>query len=161
MTWDYMLPEVVQGIESDNISGIFMLGILYLVVGFNILGTVIMMTMDRRREFGIMVAVGMRRTRLIMIVVIETFVISVLGILSGVVISLPFLAYLREHPIPLSGEAAEMMLEFNADPVMPFLLEPGFIINQSITVVIMAFLAAIYPIRYISRLRTVKAIKGK
>lgn len=161
MTWDVMLPEVVQGIESDNISGLFMLGILYLVIGFGILGTIIMMTMERRKEFGIMVAVGMRRSILVLILFFETIIIGLLGIASGVIASLPLLGWFKEHPIPLSGEAAEMMLEFNADPVMPFIMETGFYVNQAATVLVMALLAGLYPIRYISRLKVVKAIKGK
>jgi ABC-type lipoprotein release transport system permease subunit len=161
MTWDEMLPELVQGIESDNISGLFMLGILYIVIGFGILGTIIMMTMERRKEFGIMVAVGMRRSILVLILFSETVIIGFLGIASGVIASLPLLGWFKAHPIPLSGEAAEMMLEFNADPVMPFIMETGFYINQSVTVLIMAILAGLYPIRYISRLKVVKAIKGK
>lgn len=161
MTWDEMLPELVQGIESDNISGLFMLGILYIVVGFGILGTVIMMTMERRREFGIMVAVGMHKYRLNLILLFETLVISALGIAAGAIASLPLILYLRANPIRLSGEAAEAMMEFNMEPILPFLLEPGFFLNQGIAVLILAFVASLYPMRIISRMKVVNAIKGK
>ncbi len=161
MTWDQMLTELVQQIESDNISGIFMLGILYLVVGFGILGTVIMMTMERRREFGIMVAVGMRKYKLNIILFIETVVITVLGILSGALASIPVIIYFRENPIKLTGEAAEAMLEFNIEPILPFLLEPGFYLNQGITVLIIALVAFLYPLKAISGMKVVNAIKGK
>jgi ABC-type lipoprotein release transport system permease subunit len=161
MTWDEMLPEVVQGIESDNISGLFMLGILYLVVGFGILGTIIMMTMERRKEFGIMIAVGMKRTKLALILFIETLIISIMGISVGVIASLPLIGWFVHNPIPLHGEAAEMMLEFNSDPYMFFLMEPGFYINQCATVLVMAVLASVYPVNYIEKLKITRAIKGK
>ena len=161
MTWDHMLTELVQQIESDNISGLFMLGILYLVVGFGILGTVIMMTMERKREFGIMVAVGMRKYKLNIILFIETVVITVLGILSGALASIPVIIYFRENPIKLTGEAAEAMLEFNIEPILPFLLEPGFYFNQGITVLIIALVAFVYPLKTISGMKVVNAIKGK
>jgi ABC-type lipoprotein release transport system permease subunit len=161
MTWNEMLVGLVQGIESDNISGLFMLGILYLVVGFGILGTILMMTMERRREFGVMIAVGMRRARLAVIVFLETIMIGIIGILSGVAVSLPVIYYFFLNPIPLTGEAAEAVLEYNMEPVMPFAFEPGYFIAQSTVVFIITLLALIYPLTVIGRLRIVNAMKGR
>ncbi len=161
MTWKEMLPELVQGIQGDNIGGIVMLGILYLVIGFGILGTILMMTMERKREFGIMVAVGMRRTKLAIIVLIETVTIGILGIISGMAASFPIILYLMLNPIRLTGEAAEAMLEYNIEPIMPFLIEPGFYINQSLTVIIITLLAGLYPIMVIGKFKVIQALQGK
>jgi ABC-type lipoprotein release transport system permease subunit len=161
MNWNEMLVELVQAIEGDNVSGQFTLGILYLVVGFGILGTILMSTMERRKEFGIMVAVGMRRTKLAIIVLIESLIISFMGIIAGVVISFPLILYFFYHPIPLTGEAAEAMIEYNMEPVMPFLIEPGFFINQSLVVIIITMLTLIYPMTVIGRFKIIKAIKGR
>jgi len=161
MSWKEMLYELVQYIEGDNISGLFMLGILYLVVGFGILGTILMMTMERRKEFGIMVAVGMKRHKLSLIILIESIIIGVTGVISGIILSLPFITYFYYHPIKLTGEMAEAVLEYNMEPIMPFALEPGFFIYQSIVVIIITLLAVIYPVSVISRLKVVNAIKGK
>ncbi|MCK4677571.1 MAG: ABC transporter permease, partial [Bacteroidales bacterium] len=161
MTWKEMLPELVQGIQGDNISGIVMLGILYLVIGFGILGTILMMTMERKREFGIMVAVGMRRTKLAIIILIETITIGILGIISGMAASFPIILYLMLNPIRLTGEAAEAMLEYNIEPIMPFIIEPGFYINQSLTVIIITLLAGLYPIMVIGKFKVIQALQGK
>ena len=160
MTWKEMLTDLLQGIQGDNISGLFMLGILYLVVGFGILGTVLMMTMERRKEFGIMVAVGMRRYKLSIIILLETIMISIMGVLAGVAVALPILTYFYHNPIPLTGEAAKAVLEYNMEPVMPFLLEPHIFINQSIVVLVITLLTVIYPLSVIGRFQVVKAIKG-
>jgi ABC-type lipoprotein release transport system permease subunit len=160
MTWKEMLTDLLQGIQGDNISGLFMLGILYMVVGFGILGTVLMMTKERRKEFGIMVAVGMRRYKLAIIIMLETIMVSIIGILAGIGLGLPLITYFYHNPIPLTGEAANAVLEYNMEPVMPFLLEPGFFINQSIVVLIITLLTMLYPISVINRFHVVKAIKG-
>jgi ABC-type antimicrobial peptide transport system permease subunit len=138
-----------------------MLGILYMVVGFGILGTILMSTAERRKEFGIMVAVGMHRFKLGIIVVIETMIISLIGILAGVAVSFPVILYFFLNPIPLNGDAAEAMLEYNMDPVMPFLLESGFFLNQALVVLIITMLTLIYPISVISRFKVISAIKGR
>jgi ABC-type lipoprotein release transport system permease subunit len=161
MLWKEMLVELVNGIEGDNINGLFMLGILYVVVGFGILGTILMTTMERRREFGIMVAVGMRRYKLAIIVFFETLIISIIGIIAGVITSFPIILYFFYHPIPLTGEAADAMLEYNMEPVMPFLLEPGYFISQSLVVIIISLLTLVYPFTVIGRFKIINAIKGR
>lgn len=161
MTWEEMLTEVVQSIQGDNVGGLFMLGILYLVVGFGIFGTVLMMTLERKREFGIMVAVGMRRTKLATIVFIETIIIGIIGIISGILGSLPLIHYFVNNPVKLTGEAAKAMLEYNMEPVMPFMMEPGFFINQGITVVAITLITALYPLVTIKRFEVITAIRGK
>jgi ABC-type lipoprotein release transport system permease subunit len=57
MDWKEMNTELVQQIESDQTSGFIMLAVLYMIIGFAVLGTLIMMTTERRREFGVMVAI--------------------------------------------------------------------------------------------------------
>ncbi len=160
MTWREMLKDLLQAIEGDNISGLFMLGILYMVVGFGILGTVLMMTMERRKEFGIMVSVGMQRYKLSTIILIETIMIGIIGVLAGMILSFPVILYLHYNPIPLTGEAANAVLEYNMDPVMPFLLEPGFFIHQALVVLILTLVTTVYPVSVISRFKVVRAIKG-
>ena len=161
MTWNELLTEIVQQIQSDNISGQFMLAILYLVVGFGIFGTVMMMTMERKREFGIMVAVGMQRINLSIIIVIETIIIGVIGIISGIAGSFPIILYLNRHPIPLKGEAAEAMLEFNIEPILPFLVEPGYFVNQAIVIIVITLIASLYPLVTISKFKVIAALRSK
>jgi ABC-type lipoprotein release transport system permease subunit len=161
MTWRELLPEMVQAIQSDSVSGQFMLGILYIVVGFGIFGTILMMTIERRREFGIMVAVGMRRIKLALIVFIETVILALVGIVAGAALSYPIILYYHLHPYQLTGETAKAMAEFNVEPVMPFALDPGFFINQSLVVIILSILAAIYPLTVIGKFKIIPALRGK
>ncbi|MFH1000911.1 MAG: FtsX-like permease family protein, partial [Bacteroidota bacterium] len=119
MLWGEMLVEIVQGIQSDNISGIIMLGILYMIVGFGLLGTVLMMTMERRREMAVMISVGLQRTRLALILVVESVILAIIGVIAGILISYPFVYYLYLNPIPLKNELAEMMASYNMEPVIP------------------------------------------
>ena len=160
MPWTTMLPEVVQQIDGDNVGGIIMLAILYIIVAFGIFGTILMMTMERRKEFAIMVAVGMHRSKLAIVVCIETIIIGLLGIASGIIASLPFLQYLYYHPIPLTGDTAEMMLEYNMEPVMPFSLEMFIFTNQGITILSLALITAIYPIVFVNRFKILKAMRS-
>ncbi|MFH2143919.1 MAG: FtsX-like permease family protein, partial [Bacteroidota bacterium] len=89
MAWYEIRPELMQQIESDNASGVIFLGLLYLIIAFGVFGTIMMMTMERRKEFGVMVAIGMRKTSLAKVLVIETMIIGFMGIVLGLLCAIP------------------------------------------------------------------------
>jgi ABC-type lipoprotein release transport system permease subunit len=82
--WREMNELMINQMDADSKSGMIMIGILYLVIAFGIFGTVLMMTAERRREFGVLVALGMQKSKLAGVVIIEMIYIGFLGILSGI-----------------------------------------------------------------------------
>jgi ABC-type lipoprotein release transport system permease subunit len=159
MTWEEMQPEMVQQIESDNISGIIMLGILYVIVGFGILGTVLMITTERIREFGVMMAIGMKKFQLIVIQAIEMFFIGLIGIVSGSAIALPIIGYFLHNPIQLSGDTAKMMEEYGFEPIMPVVLRSDYFISQLVVILVVILFSTIISAIVIGRLKTIKALR--
>lgn len=151
MKWDEMMVELKQQIESDNISGMFMLAILYVVVAFGIFGTILMMTHERRREFSVMIAIGMQRYKLSVIVFFETIYMGLMGVILGAIASIPVIYYFYANPIPLQGEMAKAMEEFNVQPILPFAFEGNIFLSQGIVVIIITALIGIYPLINISR----------
>ena len=76
MTWDEMDPLTKNMIDADRSGAYITKGILYALVGFGIFGTVIMMMAERRKEMGIMVAIGMQKSKLSKILFYETTLIG-------------------------------------------------------------------------------------
>ncbi len=159
MEWQKMNKTLVQEIQGDNSGGIIMLGILYLVVAFGVFGTILMMTMERKKEFSVMIAIGMRRFKLMMIVFMETLFLGCLGIATGIVLILPVVIYFHKHPIPLSGSAAAVYQQFGIEAVIPASLNPAIFLYQGITVLCIALLSAIYPLWYVSRFSILENLK--
>jgi len=160
MTWDEMMPDLVQNIELDNASGIIMLIILYIVIAFGVFGTVMMMTSERVKEFGILISVGMKKLKLIWVTTIETIFISFLGVVFGFLGSIPLIYYLHYNPIYFTGEAAKAYETLGIEPIMNFSTDPGIFFSQSLVVLIIALTTALYPLFFVSRLKPVKAIHG-
>jgi len=160
MTWEELSPELVQSIQIDNAQGIIMLGILYLVIAFGIFGTIMMMTAERVKEFGILISVGMKKWKLYVVTAMETFFISFIGVLAGGIISLPILIYFANNPIPLTGEYAEAILAWGFEPILPFAIYPGMFFAQMWTVLAIALLSAFYPMNFIRKLKPVEAVRG-
>ncbi len=159
MTWSELMPELVQSIEIDNAGGIIMLGILYVVIGFGIFGTVMMMTAERTKEFGILISVGMKKWRLSYVSFLESLFLSFIGVLAGIIVSIPILYYLKQNPIPLTGEMADVMLKFGLDPIIPFRFAVNIFVDQFLTVLVIAMISALYPLSYIRKLNPVKAMR--
>jgi ABC-type lipoprotein release transport system permease subunit len=159
MTWRDLMPDVVQSIELDSAGGAMMIIILYIVIGFGILGTVMMMAAERAREFGILIAVGMRKSRLMLVTMVESMVIALQGIASGILVTLPIIVYWYFHPIRLSGDAVEAMLKYGYEPLLPVSLDPSILFHQVLVVLALAAAAAGYPVFYIAALRPTKALR--
>jgi ABC-type lipoprotein release transport system permease subunit len=160
MSWEEMQPEVVQQIESDRAGGVIMKAILYIVIAFGIFGTIMMMMAERRREFGVMISIGMQKRKLAVILFIETIFIGLLGILSGMAVSLPLLLIQAKNPIPLTGETAKLMEDFGFEPYMFFSTAPGVFWQQAISVFVLTLLIGIYPVIASLRIREIKALHG-
>jgi ABC-type lipoprotein release transport system permease subunit len=160
MTWKEMMIELRQQIESDNVSGMFMLAILYVVVAFGIFGTILMMTHERKKEFAVMIAVGMQRYKLSLIVFFETLYMGLIGVISGIAASMPIIYYLHQNPIPLSGEMAAAFEEFNVQPIMPFAFTADLFMSQALVVIILTVLIAIYPLLNISNFKLITGLRS-
>lgn len=160
MPWQEMNREMVQSIEADNVGGIIMLGILYIVIGFGVFGTVMMMTMERRKEFAVLISIGMQKMKILKVVSIETFLIGFVAIIIGILASYPFLVYLYHNPIPLSGEIAKSMETFGAEPILPFSINPMIFINQTLSVIAITIVAVLYPFSVILKFNVLKAMRS-
>lgn len=159
-SWNDLSPEMEQQIQIDRVSGIIMMYILYGIVGFGLFATLLMMTLERQREFGVMLATGMGRAKLLRLLVIESLFIGLLGIVIGLIIATPILGYLYINPITLTGETAQAMLEMGYEPIIPVLISLWLFINQIMIVIGLLLLCLIYPLWRIYHLDIVSALKG-
>ncbi len=158
--WQIMNKDLLQMIASDNAGGIIMIAILYLVIAFGIFGTVLMMTTERIREFSVLIAVGMQKSKLILVVTWELILITFLAVISGILLSLPVLIYFYYKPIQFTGEAVQAMKNFNFEPVMPVAINTQLFVNQAITIIFMSLLAMLYPVLKIKMLKVVQGLKS-
>lgn len=161
MAWEEMTPELVQSIEADNSGGILMLLILYVVIGFGVFGTVMMMTIERTREYGLLISLGMKRGKLLIVAALETLLVSMTGAVAGMICAFPIIFYFHRNPIPLTGDMAKAMLAWGLEPILPVSLETSIFIAQTIVVFVIAAAASLYPLFFIRKIRPVSALQGR
>jgi len=160
MEWREMNEVMVSQMDADNKSGQIMLGILYLVIAFGIFGTVLMLTSERKREFGVLVAIGMQKKKLASILTLEMLLVGLLGVLGGVLVASVLILYGVDHPIIFKGETAKMFEEYGMEPEMAFMTIGTYYISQIVIVLVMVLLAIGYPLRKIFGMKVVNALKA-
>jgi putative ABC transport system permease protein len=158
--WREMNELLINQMDADNKSGAIMIGILYMVIAFGIFGTVLMMTTERRREFGVLVAIGMQKSKLASIVAIEMVYIGLLGILCGVATALPAIIFGHYNPIRFSGEYAKIYESYGMEPVMPFMQVSYYFLWQSVIVALIVGIAILYPVRKVYKMKLVNSLKA-
>lgn len=146
MSWEVMLPDVKQHIESDSKSMKYIQGILYMLVSFGIFGTLLMMMVERKYELGMLVAIGMKKSKLSLIIIIESILTVLGGCLLGLMTSIPIIYYFNKKPLVMGGEIAAIYEKFGFEAVFPTSTSPYNFYYQGITVVIIGLLLSLYPV---------------
>jgi len=159
-TWFELNPILYQQIQGDSQTGIAMLALLYFIIFFGIFGTVLMMVSERKREFGVLVAIGMQKKKLKRIVTIEMMLLGAIGLVGGLLASVPLILYFYYNPILLKGELANMMEDWGWEAVMPTAWFGPYFYWQALIVLIMVILATVYPLRKIGKMKEIEALKS-
>jgi ABC-type lipoprotein release transport system permease subunit len=158
--WKEANKELNNQIKSDNETGKIMIGLLYIVIAFGVFGTVLMMIAERKREMGVMIAIGMKKRKLAILISLEMFFMSFMGLIAGMLASMPIIALGHLRPIRLKGEMAEMMATYGMEPVMPMAWFDMYYFNQMLVVFIVVLVIMIYPVIRIRRMNVIEALRG-
>ena len=163
MTWKKTLPEIEQTITADNAGGLIMAFILYIIVVFGMFGTVLMMTEERKYEFGVLISIGMSRVKLFGIILIETIILSMIGVFLAIILTYPISYYFNLNPIDMAalmGEGADQMLEdLGFSPLAPMSISWDIPLSHALVIFIFSLLISIYPAIKILNLNPVKSMK--
>lgn len=159
MSWKKMLPELEQTIIADSVGGLIMVFILYMIITFGIFGTVLMMTQERIYELGVMVSIGMKKLKLVTILIIETLILTIVGIVTGAALVAPFVFYFNRNPINLAGDQAAVMENFGFESTVPLLTDFDIPLTHGLIIFMISLVITIYPTITVLKLNPVKAMK--
>ncbi len=160
LNYEQLMPELVQLILLDDAGMYITLVILVVVVGFGILNTILMAILERTRELGVVLALGLRPSALFRMVYLESMILAGVGLVVGLALAVPALAYLHGMEFPLSGDIAASTELIGMEPVVTFKLKPLNPLGSTLTIIGVAALAALYPAVKASRGRPVDALRS-
>ena len=157
--WDTLQAGLRQMIQADISSAFFMYAVLVVLVAFSVLNTQLMSVLERTREFGIVLALGMRPGRLGRLVLLETALMGLLGAVLGVIAGVLVTGWFSEHGFSYPG-LEELAVSFNLPGRMYPRLTTWSVLTGPLVVFAFTVLAALYPALRLRRLEPVEAMRA-
>jgi ABC-type lipoprotein release transport system permease subunit len=159
MRWNELQEGLEQGIAIDAAVGWFLYAMLVIVVVFSILNTFVMSVLERTREFGVLLAVGMRPRFLGTVVATESLFLLGIGLAAGIALGVAVTAWAAGYGIAFAS-SEELLAQWNLPArIYPRLNLVSLTVGPLI-VLAASSLAAVFPIVRIRRLRPVEAMKA-
>ena len=160
LDWKEMLPDLVEAKAVDSAGNVIIYVILYLIIAFGIFGTILMMVKEREYEFGVLIAIGMKRWQLGISVWLEVIMLGLIGALAGILASMPLVWYFQVNPIRFTGDYAAAMEQFGFEPIFPAIFQAQIFLMQAFFVFLLTAIMALYPIWKIRKLQPMQAMRG-
>jgi ABC-type lipoprotein release transport system permease subunit len=158
--WGKLLPEMREAIASFDVSRFIIVLILYAATGLGILNTFFMAVMERTREFGILMAVGLSPWRVRAMVLLETLVMGIISLVFGVGLGLGMSLYMARTGIDLSGWITP--ITYAGGTILPRLhtvIEPSNLWMPAALLLAVCLFAGFLPANRAARLNPAQAIR--
>ena len=150
---ELQLSEASMAISSVIFISIFMLALI-----FGIINTMLMAVLERTRELGMLMAIGMNKQRIFLQIMLETFILGVVGAPIGLAMGWLTVLYFKRYGLDLSAFATGMR-NFGLETVVYPSINGILFLRLVIGVTLTAILAAIYPALKAISLKPVEAIR--
>ncbi len=145
--------------EYTELSLVVIVAVILLGVAFGILNTILMSVLERTRELGVLLSVGMKKSRVFAMVILETVFLSLTGGAAGFASAFALITLLQPRGIDLSRIGGEALRDFGFSPILYPELELDFYIKVTLMIILFAILAAIYPARKAVKLQPAEAVR--
>ena len=144
LSWREISPEINYMTEVMDMYMYVFVIIILLALLFGIINTMLMVVLERTKEIGMLLAIGMNRVRVFGMIIIETVLLSLTGGITGVIFGGLISHYFESHVINMSMWASGLN-ELGYDYRIYTSLEPDLLIAVTIMVIFTGIIAAIYP----------------
>lgn len=155
--WGEVQPILAAMTGSMDISNAIVAGVFIAALGFGIINIMMMSVFERTREFGVLMAVGMTRGRVLLLIVTESILLGGVGSLLGLAAGRLMLAITDQVGLPF-GAVAEGLGAYGVDTVLYPSVTTSFYLQIFAMVLLTSLLAGLYPARQILKKRPSEAL---
>lgn len=156
-TWGEIMPEIKNGIEmTDQVMFILML-IIWIALSLGIVNTMLMSILERTRELGMLMAIGMGRWKIVQMIFFETSILTLIGVPIGIFLTVITVGYLGNVGIDLSIANAALE-DFGYSTMIYPKVKNSFYYQVIFQVILVSFISTIFPVVRALRLKPIEAI---
>ena len=157
-TWREIMPEVSLVESSFGLTMMIFMGIILLALLFGIINTMLMAVLERTKELGMLMAIGMNKFRLFMMILLETVMLSLVGGVCGIVLGWLLNLYFGVKGIDL-GAWSTAYKSMGFDTLVYTKLSWAISLEIAIMVIVTGIIAAIYPAMKALKLKPAEAVR--
>ncbi len=158
-TWYELSPELRYLTDVGGSLTFYIMVVIMLALAFGILNTMLMAIFERMRELGMLMAVGMSRVRVFLMIMLESVILTLTGAAAGLVLAHFTVNHLGRKGLDMTAIGGDSMAEFGYDAVVYPVAGTGDYVTTILLVVFTAIIAAVYPAIKALRLNPVDVIK--
>lgn len=161
LDWQQMMPQLVQFIVLDSAGAYVFLAVILVLIVFGIVNTVLMSVLERTREFGLLRALGLSRTHLLLMVFLEATLLSVLAVGIGWALGGLVHLWFSHYGLDLSGMLGDSTAVAGTfmDPVVKTELSQARVLQLTLIVFLTTLTTGIYPAIKAARVTPVQALR--
>jgi ABC-type lipoprotein release transport system permease subunit len=160
-TWQQLRPDVVAMVRTNGSVTAIMVLIIFAVAALGVADTILMAVFERRRELGVLKAVGMRPLAIVVMVAVETLALGIGASVVGLGLGLGIDLFLARWGIPLGGLNGFSMAGAAIPPVLhATITKQGALLPLGLMIA-MALLASLWPALVAARIEPVAAMRGR
>jgi ABC-type lipoprotein release transport system permease subunit len=158
MTWKELAPDAAMMNDFMIIYYFIFIGIIMLALAFGIINTMLMAILERTKELGMLMAIGMNRRRIFKMIMLETVFLTIVGAMTGMLSGWIIAEALGKTGIHFTGWGEGFEAIGFAARVYP-VVTPGFFVFITIMVIVTAIISSIWPARKALKLNPVEALR--
>lgn len=157
-TWKELLPAMRAYIDMFDMYMLIWFIVVFIAMGFGLANTVLMAVYERMREFGLQRALGMRSARIIRVVLVEVFLLLLIGIViaNGASFILVKLVFKSGINLSVFGEGVEM---FGMDRIIYPILTVKDLVMANGVVMVLGLIVGLYPALHAARFTPVETMR--
>jgi len=158
MTWKELAPDAAMMNDFIIMYYFIFIGIILLALSFGIINTMLMSILERTRELGMLMAIGMNRRRIFKMIMLETFFLTSVGALAGMTLGWSIVRILGNTGIHFTGWGEGFEAIGFAARVYP-VITIRFLIFTTLMVIATAIISSVWPARKALNLNPVEALR--
>lgn len=158
LSWRELTPELAMYTDFSNIMGVIYVGIILFALAFGIINTMLMSVLERIKELGMLMAVGMNKKRVFLMIMLESVFLTLTGAVIGLALSAIIVEILSHTGINF-GLWAEGFEAIGYAAIVYPVLTTGNYISIMMLVILTGIIASVWPARKALKLNPVEALR--
>lgn len=143
--WFEIMPELGYLTGSMDTYMYIIISIILLALGFGIVNTMLMVVLERVKELGMLMAVGMNKLRVFYMIMLETVFLSLTGGVLGIILGAGISSIFKTRGLNLASLYKEGLEALGYESVVYTIIKPDMLFMITLLVILTGIIASIYP----------------